>query len=145
MADQEERQRGLGKVLKDEVTKFFSESPIPGFKYLVEGKDIFERLTWVIFIVTSFSLCIYVINDAFENWDQHPVETTIDGIGLPVHQLPFPAITVCDTESLTMPRKNRWKFVEKLLNTLELIDQDEELKRIYPGECHEVSLQSIML
>ena len=70
--------------------------------------------------------------DAFQYWDDHPVETTIDKIGLPVHQLPFPAITVCDTASLKMPRKNRWMFVETLLNSLELSDPEEELKHMYP-------------
>ena len=92
-----------------------------------------ERVTWSVFIVIAFGYSISTFNDAFEYWEKHPVETTIDEVGLPVHELPFPAITVCDTESLTMPRKNRWKFVEKLLNALELIDPEEELKNIYPG------------
>ena len=97
-------------------------------------------MTWAVFIVATFSITIYAVSNAIEDWDKHPVETTIDEVGLPVHELPFPAITVCDTASLTMPRKNRWKFVEKLLNTLELIDPDEELKRIYPGQCHTIPL-----
>ena len=133
MEDQEERQSGWLMVLKDEVIKFFAESPIPGFKYVVEGRDLLERGTWAVFIVIALCLSITWLNDAFEYWDKHPVETTIDQVGLPVHELPFPAITVCDTESLTMPRKNRWKLVEKLLNALELIDPDEELQKIYPG------------
>ena len=90
-------------------------------------------MTWTVVIAALFGIAIYAINDAVEYWDEHPVETTIDEVGLPVHELPFPAITVCDTASLTMPRKNRWKFVEKLLNALELIDPDDELKKFYPG------------
>ena len=127
-------------VLKDEVIRFFSESPIPGFKYVVEGRDLLERVTWAVFIVIAFGYSISTFNDAFEDWEKHPVETTIDEVGLPVHELPFPAITVCDTESLTMPRKNRWMFVEKLLNALELIDPEEELKKIYPGMSISVPL-----
>ena len=61
------------------------------------------------------------------------METTIDEVGLPVDQLPFPAITVCDKESLKMPRKNRWMLVEKLLNSLELINPMEILMKMYPG------------
>ena len=133
MKEQEEEQRGLGSVLKDEVVKFFSESPIPGLKYIVEGRDLFERLTWSVFIAMAFYYAKNTISDAFENWEKHPVETNIDEVGLPVHELPFPAITVCDTTSLTMPRKNRWKFIEKLLNSLELVDPGEELKKMYPG------------
>ena len=142
MEDRKERQRNLRKALKDEVITFFSESPIPGLKYIVEGRSLFERLAWALFMATTISVAICVVHDAFEYWEKHPVETTIDEVGLPVHELPFPAITVCDTASLTMPRKNRWMFVEKLLNALELIDPDEELKRIYPGQFYKISLQS---
>ena len=140
MEELEVVQEGLVKVIKDEVIKFFSESTIPGFKYVVQGRDIFERVTWAVFIATAFLVARSTINDAFEDWDKNPVATTIDEVGLPVHELPFPAITVCDTGSLTMPRKNRWKFVEKLLNTLELIDPEEELKKIYPGEYRQIKL-----
>ena len=144
MEERQERKRGLVTVLKGEVIKFFSESPIPGFKYIVQGKDLLERVIWALFISAAFGVAIWVLKDAFDDWDNHPVETTIDEVGLPVHELPFPAITVCDTASLTMPRKNRWKFVEKLLNTLELINPDEELKRIYPGQYIEIQLLFII-
>ena len=140
MGNREEKKRGLWKALKDEVVTFFSESTIPGFKYVVQGRNRFERATWAVFIAAAFSVAIYGMKDAFEDWEKHPVETTIDEVGLPVHELPFPAITVCDTTSLTMPRKNRWKFVEKLLNSLELVDPEEELKRIYPGKCLQILL-----
>ena len=140
MQNQNYKKQGLWKALKDEVTKFFSESTIPGFKYIVQGKDLFERVTWTVFIVAAFSIAIYAVHHAFEDWEKHPVETTIDEVGLPVHELPFPAITVCDTTSLTMPRKNRWKFVEKLLNSLELIDPEGELERIYPGKNLQIKL-----
>ena len=138
MGKRENKKYGFWKALKDEVITFFAESTIPGFKYIVKGKDLLERGTWAVFIVAAFSIAIYSINASFEDWDKHPVETTIDEVGLPVHNLPFPAITVCDTKSLTMPRKNRWKFVEKLLNSLELIDPKEELKRIYPGKSLQI-------
>ena len=138
MGNEEERKNGFVKALKYEVRKFFSESTIPGFTYVVQGKDLFERVTWAVFVVTALLYAGYMINDAFENWDEHPVETTIDEVGLPVHEVPFPAITVCDTASLTMPRRNRWKFVEKLLNSLELEDPKEELKRIFPGKSIDI-------
>ena len=127
MGKRANKKYGFWKALKDEVITFFSESTIPGFKYIVKGEDLFERVTWALFIAAAFCIATYSINASFEDWDKHPVETTIDQVGLPVHQLPFPAITVCDTTSLTMPRKNRWKFVEKLLNSLELIDPIEEM------------------
>ena len=81
-------------MLKDEAITFFSESTIPGFKYIVQGKDLFERATWAVFIAAAFSIAIYAVNHAFEDWDQHPVETTIDEVGLPVHELPLSLIHI---------------------------------------------------
>ena len=119
--------------LKNEIVSFFSESTIPGFRYIVQGRSIVERIAWGVFLVLIFWATWRVVFSKLEYWKTHPVETTIDEMGLPVDQLPFPAITVCDTASLKMPRKNRWMFVEKLLNSLELINPKEIIKRMYPG------------
>ena len=120
-------------VMKDEVVKFFGESSIPGFKYIVKGQTFLERTTWAVFISIAFCYAGSTVYETFLEWENNPVITTIDEVGLSVSQLPFPAITVCDTESLKMPRQNRWKFVEKLLNSLELINPEKELTRLYPG------------
>ena len=125
--------RNFLKVIKDEVAKFFAESSIPGFKYVVKGKTLLERTTWAIFISIAFCYAGNTVYETFLEWENNPVITTIDEVGLSVSQLPFPAITVCDIDSLKMPRQNRWKLVEKLLNSLELIDPEKELTRLYPG------------
>jgi len=127
------KQHGLWAVFKGECVKFLSESTIPGFKYIVQGHSLFERVTWTVFVVIAFCYAWQTISHQFIAWEKNPVETTIDEVGLPVHELPFPAITVCDTPSLKMPRKNRWMFVEQLLNSLQLVDPETELKRMYPG------------
>ena len=71
MEDQQRRPRDWRKVLKDEVIKFFSESPIPGLKYVVEGRSLFERMTWAVFIVTLFSIAINVNCSQFEKNTHH--------------------------------------------------------------------------
>ena len=131
------KRRKPGRPMKNELASFFSESTIPGFRYVVQGRDWFERITWVVFLTLAFLGTGYIVVEQVRYWDSHPVETTIDEVGLPVDQLPFPAITVCDTDSLKMPRKNRWMFVEKLLNSLEFINPNEVLKRMYPGRKQE--------
>ena len=125
---------GLGERIKKDLVAFFSESTIPGFQYVVRGQDWFERITWVVFLVFAFSATVYLVYHQLVYWDTHPVETTIDEVGLPVDQLPFPAITVCDKESLKMPRKNRWMLVEKILNSIDLMNPKEILNKMYPGD-----------
>ena len=131
--EKHKKSRNFLQVTKDEVAKFFAESSIPGFKYVVKGKTILERATWTIFICIAFYYAGHTVYETFMEWEANPVITTIDEVGLSVSQLPFPAITVCDIDSLKMPRQNRWKLVEKLLNSLELIDPEKELTRLYPG------------
>ena len=127
------KSRRFRKVLKDVAVKFFAESTIPGFKYVVKGNTLLERVTWAIFIVVAFCYTGITLYETILDWDENPVITTIDDVGLSVSQLPFPAITVCDTASMKMPRQNRWKLVEKLLNSLELINPEIELTRLFPG------------
>ena len=134
MAGHKKGSHAPGKTIKKEIVAFFSESTIPGFKYVVQGRNLAERVAWVIFLAILFWATWYIVGKQLQYWDSHPVETTIDEVGLPVDQLPFPAITVCDTESLKMPRKNQWMFVEKFLNSLELINPKEILKRMYPSK-----------
>ena len=129
------------KLVKNEVTSFFSESTIPGFKNIVDSRALIERVSWSIVLALAFYLTGVIINRQWMYWRNNPVETTIDEVGLPVDLLPFPAITVCDTESLKMPRKNRWMFVEKLLNSLELEHPDEEIKGMYPGNLIKIRIR----
>ena len=122
------------KLAKKELIAFLSESTVPGLSYVVESKAAIERVAWAILLVAAFYFTGSVIHIQWTHWRSHPVETTIDEVGLPVDLLPFPAITVCDTDSLKMPRKNQWMFVEKLLNSFELENPEEESKWIYPGQ-----------
>ena len=89
---------------------------------MVQGRNIYERLAWLIVIVIGFALCSVLIIGSSQVWTSDPVQTTLDQVSIPVHNLPFPAITVCDTESLEMPRRNRWMYLEKSLNWID-VDQ----------------------
>ena len=120
--------------LKTDVVGYFSETTVHGFKYVVRGRNIYERLAWLIVIVIGFALCSVLIINSSQVWRSDPVQTTLDQVSIPVHNLPFPAITVCDTESLEMPRRNRWMFLENVLNTMKLRNVSQLVEDIYPGK-----------
>ena len=130
-----QRKRELLQELKKDLAGYFRETTVHGFRYVVEGRNIFERLVWATFIILGFSYSIVTVYNAYQYWEDHPVEITIDAVGVPLQELPFPAITVCDTKSLQMPRKNRWMLLEKLLNSLELLNPKEQMKKMNPGMC----------
>ena len=129
----------MGKrlTLKGEAKKtlvdYFKETTVHGFRYIVEGRNVLERLIWGIVILFGFVFSFYAIWQAASHWETHPVETTIDQVGVPVQELPFPAITICDTKSLQMPRRNQWMFIETLLNSLEVTDPQQLIDGIIPG------------
>ena len=127
-------QRGLRRELKKELFGYFTETTVHGFRYIIEGRNRVERAIWGIFIFFGFFYSGMVVYDALQYWETHPVETTIGEVDLPVHELPFPSITLCDTASLEMPRKNRWMFLEQLLNSLKLTNPQTEMKKMYPGK-----------
>ena len=133
MTRKKEHQAVLREELKNDVVGYFSETTVHGFRYIVEGRNRYERFAWILFIAFGFWYSGLTIYNAYRYWQTHPVETTIDEVGLPVQELPFPAITVCDTTSLKMPRRNRWMFLEKLLNSLEVIDHKAQITNMYPG------------
>ena len=128
------RQQGLRRQLRKEVAGYFTETTVHGFRYIIEGRNVVERTIWGCFIFFGFFYSGFVMYDALQYWESHPVETTIGEVDLPVQELPFPSITLCDTASLEMPRRNRWMFLEQLLNSLELTDPKTEMKKMYPGK-----------
>ena len=105
--------------IKADICSYFTETTVHGFRYIVEGRDLVERLFWVTVIVTGFVLSGILIQQSFENWEDTPLQTTIETVSLPIEQLDFPAITVCNPDSLKIPRRNRWMFLEKLLKWVE--------------------------
>ena len=125
--------RELRQELKEDLKAYFLETTVHGFRYVVEGRNLFERIAWVAIIIFGFAYTAYTVSEVLQHWDRYPLETTIDKVGIPVQELPFPAITVCDTKSSQMPRRNRWLFLETLLNSLELSNPKEVMKRMNPG------------
>ena len=133
---------GLGKrnlkgEVKENVLGYFSQTTVHGFRYVVQGRNIFERVIWILFILFGFMYSSKTVYDAWVHWETHPVETTIDQVSVPVQELPFPAITICDTQSLQMPRRNRWMFLETLLNSVEVVNPQQLIDGMTPGKYKE--------
>ena len=107
----------------EELQEYFKETTVHGFRYVVEGRSTFERWVWILFILFGFVFSGYIIWNVFDYWTEFPVHITVDEVSAPVKDVPYPAITVCDSESLQMPRRNRWKFLERFLNAAQLKDE----------------------
>ena len=134
MKKKSEPRQGLLAHVKRDVSDYFTGTTVHGFRYVVQGKNLLERVVWIFFILCGFLFCARSVLEMYQHWEERPVETTIDEVGLPIQELPFPAITVCDTDSLTMPRRNRWMFIETLLNSVTLKNPEEPANEMFPGK-----------
>ena len=129
--------RSNGKMVKvrHDISSYFSETTVHGFRYVVEGRNSFEKLFWVIVIVIGFILSGFIIFQSFSDWEDTPLQTTIDQVSLPIEKLNVPAITICNPDALKMPQRNRWMYVEKLFNWINL-DQ---------GKIYHLALERLIL
>ena len=104
---------------KEAVSSYFSETTVHGFRYVAEGENICEKLFWIILIIVGFIISSCIIWKSFSDWQDTPLQTTIDKVSMPIEDLPQPAITVCHPPELQMPRRNRWMYIEKVLNWID--------------------------
>jgi hypothetical protein len=56
-----------------------------------------------------------LINQAFTDWANNPVITTLDSIAAPINLIQFPTVTVC-MEKNSPP--DNWAFTETILNVI---------------------------
>ena len=104
---------------KKAVSSYFRETTVHGFRYVAEGENLCEKLFWIILIIVGFIISSCIIGMSFHDWQETPLQTTIDKVSMPIEELPQPAITVCNPPELQMPRRNRWMYMEKLLNWID--------------------------
>ena len=104
----------------DELYAYFNETTVHGFHYIVNGRNWIERLLWASLILCGFIVSSIIIHQSLLDWSRTPLQTTIEKVSLPIEGLNYPAITVCHPDELQMPRRNRWMYLEKLLNLIDV-------------------------
>ena len=99
------------KAVRLSVNIYFVESSIHGLRYLVDGKNLVEKLCWCLIIVISLYLAGTMISTSIEENEREPILTTIETSS--IINVPFPAITVAADG-----RANPWGFVQKTFNMM---------------------------
>ena len=75
------------------IHEFLEGSTIHGLVHISTAKSRAARVAWVVIVVASFAFAIREITNAFQEWQESPVSTTITTH--PITELEFPAVTVC--------------------------------------------------
>ena len=111
-----QQKQTIASKVKNAITSYFSETTVHGFRYVAEGANLCEKWFWGLLISVGFVFSGAIILRSFSDWAQTPLQTTIDKVSMPIEELYQPAITVCNPHELQMPQRNRWMYIEKLLN-----------------------------
>ena len=98
-------------TVKENIITYLLTTTIHGLRYLHDGRNLFEKLIWLIVIGASFSGAIWFIVHGLKEANEEPILTTLETTE--VQNVPFPAITVGGDANV-----NKWGFVEKFFNFL---------------------------
>ena len=93
--------------------KILELTSIHGFNYTTDSDRPFcVRIFWAIIILAGMISTICIVQSAFENWNEHPILTTIDSASLSIKEVQFPTVTVCSDL-----RVDRWGPIKDILNS----------------------------
>ena len=95
------------------VKEFLETSTIHGLAFLSTTRK-YSRFFWLSIVSFGFSGAFYLIFQAFNNWEQSPISTTIET--LPISEITFPNVTVCPPKNSVL----REDFMLKLLSIFHL-------------------------
>ena len=104
------------------VCEFLEISTIHGLSYISTAKSVAAKATWVTIVCVSFGIAIFMINNAYTEWQESPIATTMTT--RPISDLAFPSVTVCPPRgsntalNLALERVKNENFTEKERNYL---------------------------
>ena len=136
----------LGMGLLQTVREYSASSTVHGVGYIWEkGQHFLERLVWVLVVFLGVCFAIFFSVQAFVAWENVPLITTVSTTALPIEDLSWPSVTLCNqgrglgaTERVYRVQLKKYldekgKNIDDL-DDLEIKEEEEEfLKEKYPG------------
>ena len=136
--------------------EYLESSTIHGLSYISLTRR-FQRLFWILVVITGFSSAGFLIYLSFANWEDNPISTTIETLS--IDKVKFPKVTVCpprDTftnlnydlvmkENLTLNNDTILELQEYALHliheaeledfysTFKIVDLDDKYQQWYQG------------
>ncbi|XP_031353663.1 pickpocket protein 28-like [Photinus pyralis] len=82
--------------LKCYLAQYCHATTIHGLKYVGErGRHFIERVVWVGIVIFFCVCCVSLTNRTFSKWMSSPVMVTFETQETTIHEIPFPAVTIC--------------------------------------------------
>ena len=66
------------RTMSTHVKGYLQETTVHGFRYVVEGRTVPERLAWVVAILLAFAYASILVHSAMREAEDNPVSTAIE-------------------------------------------------------------------
>ncbi|XP_038216777.1 pickpocket protein 11-like [Zerene cesonia] len=88
---------------------FCKRTDLHGFKYIVmEDLSRMERICWALAVCISIGFAIYFVITAYKWYDRNPIVTVIESTQGPIWEVPFPAVTICSLNFISLAAAKKW-------------------------------------
>ena len=78
------------------LMEYCGATSIHGVSYILEsGRQLFERVLWVVLITFCASISLVLTKKIYDNWDQDPISTTVSTTEYGIENIEYPSITIC--------------------------------------------------
>ncbi|KAJ3646063.1 hypothetical protein Zmor_023709 [Zophobas morio] len=129
------------------VQNYFKEycnsTSIHGFRYFGENRSTFEKVWWIVIFILCLSGCSFMIYKIYEKYETSPVIVTFATKETPIHQIPFPAVTICPEIKFKKEKFNLTVVVKKKKEEQNITVSEEQIFQYASLLCKQ-SLQAFV-
>ncbi|XP_041972287.1 pickpocket protein 28-like [Aricia agestis] len=97
-------------TLKSGLRDYLLSSTLHGLRYIGD-KNLtwFERFFWMLSFGSSVVCAAFFILNVYDKWSRTPMIVTINPENMPLEKLPFPALTICNSNQARRSVAERYK------------------------------------
>ena len=63
-------------------------------------------------MVSGLILIAILMEESIKDWNENPVQTTLESVSIPLEPIPFPSVTICPERAPPDP----WAYIFKIMN-----------------------------
>nr|XP_026501362.1 pickpocket protein 28-like isoform X2 [Vanessa tameamea] len=98
------------RSFSQDLREYLLTSTLHGLRYIGEKKlTWFERFFWLIAFGSSLICAGFFILNVYAKWRMSPMIVSINPENMPLHKLPFPALTICNVNQAKKSVAERYK------------------------------------
>ena len=110
-------------TFQENISSYLVTTTIHGLRYLYEGQNWMEKITWFLVIAASIAGSIITIRHSIDEANKEPILTTLHTAK--IENVPFPAVTINGDVNI-----DHWGFTEKVLNALAFYWKPSSSKKV---------------